>query len=260
VITARRVRAAWPALRELFTADPATPTSLNRMVGQDRTFALIRSDLNLVKDVAHGHGATVNDVLLAITAGGLRALLVSRGEALDSAGVRVYVPVTLRPAEGREQARGNLIGQMVVPLPVGTADPGLRLEQIAAETATRKVRSRPALGAVFGNRLAGRALLAVLGRRPVNVTTADLPGPRQPLYLAGARLLEVFPVLPLIANVSLGVGALSYTDQFAITVIADKTAYPDLDVFAAALGEGLRAFAAATRSVTLVRARGWQHR
>ena len=78
-------------------------------------------------------------------------------------------------------------------------------------------------------------------RQRVNVTTASIAGPTEPLSLCGARVLEVFPVLPLIANEPLGVGALSYAGQFAIGVIADRDAYPDLDVFMAGAREELRA-------------------
>jgi WS/DGAT/MGAT family acyltransferase len=229
---ARQARAAWPEMRELFTGPPTPQTSLDRAVGPGRTLALIRSSLDMVKQIAHRHGATVNDVLLAVTAAGLRGLLRSRGESVEDLILPVYVPVTLRPAQHREQARGNLIGQMVVPLPLAVPDPGRRLEQIAAETARQKAMGHPNLGTMFRSRLARRALLAFLDRHPVSTTTADVPGPPLPVYLAGARLLEVFPVLPLIAKVTLGVGALSYAGQFNITVVADRDAVPDLEVFA----------------------------
>jgi diacylglycerol O-acyltransferase len=81
----------------------------------------------------------------------------------------------------------------------------------------------------------------------VSVTTADVPGPPQPVYLAGARVLEVFPVLPLIAKVTLGVGALSYAGQFNITVVADRDAVPDLDAFAEAARAGLQALGGQAR-------------
>lgn len=90
----------------------------------------------------------------------------------------------------------NLIGQMVIRLPLAIADPVERLRRIAAETAAEKAREHPELGAALGSRIARRTLLKILDRHPVSVTTADLPGPPQPLYLVGARLLEVFPVLP----------------------------------------------------------------
>jgi len=238
--TLRRLRAAWPAIRELLAEKPASETSLDRMVGAGRNLALIRTALDAVKEAAHAHDATVNDVLLAVTAGGLRALLRRRGEPVEGTTVRVYVPVSLR-RRVRGPQQGNLIAQMAVPLALGGSDPGRRLRQIAAETARRKVRARTSLGTLIGGRIARGLMLKAVMRQRVNVATASIPGPTAPLYLAGARLLEVFPVLPLIANEPLGVGALSYAGAFDIGVVADRDAFPDLDVFAAGVREELHA-------------------
>jgi diacylglycerol O-acyltransferase / wax synthase len=142
--------------------------------------------------------------------------------------------------------QGNLIAQMALPLRLGGSDPGRRLQQIAAETANRKARTRTSLGTLFGGRITRRLLLMAVIRQRVNVTSASIPGPQAPLYLAGARLLEVFPVLPLIANEALGVGALSYAGTFTIGVVADRGAYPDLDVFTAGVCEALHALAVST--------------
>jgi diacylglycerol O-acyltransferase / wax synthase len=228
-----RMRAMWPELRELLPRDGASVTSLNRMVGPDRTLAVVRVRMDEVGQIAHAHAATVNDVLLAATAGGLRELLSGRGELTDDLVVRVEVPVTLRPVQQRAQARGNLIAQMVVPLPVGVSDSGRRLERIAAETTERKSRRRPSLGVLLRHRIARLVVLRLFVRYPVNVATADVPGPREPVQLAGARLLEVFPLLNLIGNQTLGVGALSYAGRFGIMAVADRDAVPDLDAFAA---------------------------
>lgn len=241
----RRGAASWPAIREIVAQDGVPPTSLNRVVGPDRALALVRSTLDVVRQIADRHDATVNDVLLAATAGGLRGLLGSRGEPVEGLVVPIYVPVTLRATDQRTSARGNLIGQMVVPLPLGGTDPGRRLRQIAAETTERKARRRPSLGAVFRSRTARRVLLRALEHQPVNVTSANLPGPPVPLYLAGARVLEVFPVLPLIGRVSLGVGAMSYAGQFAVLAVADRQACPDIGVFATAFEDELQALARA---------------
>jgi WS/DGAT/MGAT family acyltransferase len=243
--TLRRLRAAWPAIRELLAEAPAPETSLDRMVGPNRTLALIRTTLDAVKQVAHAHAATVNDVLLAATAGGLGTLLRSRGEPVEDTTVRIYVPVSLRRRVPGPQ-QGNLIAQMAIPLPLGESDPGLRLRQIAAETTNRKARTRTSLGTLFGGRIARRLLLAAVIRQRVNMTSASIPGPQVPLYLAGARVLEVFPVLPLIANEPLGVGALSYAGTFTIGVVADQDAYPDLDVFTAGMREALHALGVST--------------
>lgn len=126
--------------------------------------------------------------------------------------------------------------------PLGESDPSRRLEHIAAATAAVKSRSRTNLGTMFKSRLARGALLAFLNRHPVSVTTADIPGPCDPVYLATSRLREVFPLLPLIGNVTIGVGALSYAGQFNIAVVTDRDAVPDADVFVTAAEGELRGF------------------
>jgi diacylglycerol O-acyltransferase / wax synthase len=237
--TLRHARQAWPAIRELLAEQPATRTSLDRMVGPGRRLAVIRTTLDEVRTVAHAHDATVNDVLLALTAGGLRTVLRGRGEPIEGTTVRTYVPVSLRLHRGGPQ-RGNLIAQMAVPLAMGESDAEEELRRIAAQTATRKARARTSLGTLVRGRFARRLMLFAVMRQRVNVTTASIPGPTSPLYLCGARVLEVVPVLPLIANEPLGVGALSYAGQFTIGVVADRDAYPDLDVFVAAAREELQ--------------------
>lgn len=245
--TARGVAAAWPAVREL-VFEPAIPaTSLERLVGPGRSLALVRGRIDAARAIAHENGAKVNDVLLAAIAAGLRALLMSRGEPVTGTVVRVFVPVSLRHGQ-YAGATGNDIGQMVVPIPVGLAGPVERLRHIAAQTAMRKARVRPSLGLLPTHGFAGRMMLKLIGRQHVNVTSADLPGPPVPLYLAGYRLLEVFPMLPLISNVTLGVGALSYAGQFNVMAVADRDAYPDLGVFAAAMRAELASLEAAVRT------------
>jgi diacylglycerol O-acyltransferase / wax synthase len=253
--TVRRLRAAWPAVRELLAEQPASETSLDRMVGAGRTLGLIRTALDAVKEVAHAHAATVNDVLLAVTAGGLRALLRRRGEPVEDLTVRVYVPVSLR-RRVRGPQQGNLIAQMAVPLPLGESDPGRRLRQIAAETARRKARTRTSLGALIGGRIVRGLMLKAVMRQRVNAASASIPGPTAPLYLAGARVLEVFPVLPLIANEPLGVAALSYAGAFTIGVVADRDAFPDLDVFTAGVRDELHALGVSTCPTSMPDAEG----
>jgi diacylglycerol O-acyltransferase / wax synthase len=243
--TLRRARAAMPALREFITEEPGPPTSLNRVIGQDRTLAVMRSSLQLVSEVAHAQDAKVNDVLLAVIAGGLRGLLCNRGEQIEGVILPIYVPISLRLHRSSDEG-GNLISQMIVPLPLGIADPQLRLRQIAAETARRKAISRPPLGTMFHSRLLRGAMLKLIVRQRVNVVSADLPGPHTPLYFAGAQLIEVFPLLNLLGNESLGVGALSYAGQFNIMAVGDADAHPDIDVFTASATEDLRVLVEST--------------
>jgi diacylglycerol O-acyltransferase / wax synthase len=228
---ARQVRRGWPAVREAFAEQRAPRTSLNRPIGSHRRLAVIRSDLDLVKEIAHAHGGTVNDVLLAAVAGGLRELLRSRGEHVEGVVLRAFVPVSLH-TEQAGHARGNLDGAMVVPLPIGEADPVRTLRLIAAETAERKKRSRPPGSTLFRGPLVQRAFLRHMARqRFMNAYVANVPGPPVPLYFEGARLLEMFPAVPIMGNMTLGIGALSYAEQFTITAVADRETCPDVAVF-----------------------------
>jgi diacylglycerol O-acyltransferase / wax synthase len=209
---------------------------VNRRIGSDRRLALIRGRLDLVKGIAHAQGGKVNDVLMAAVAGGLRELLLSRGERVQGLMLRAMVPVSLH-REQPGQARGNLDGAMVVPLPIGERDDVRRLQWIAAETARRKTKERPPGGTLFRNGVIQRAFVRHAARqRFMNVYVANVPGPPVPLYLGGAALLEVFPVVSIMGNMTLGIGALSYAGQFNLTVVADRDGCPDVQVFV----EGVR--------------------
>jgi WS/DGAT/MGAT family acyltransferase len=242
--TARHVREGWPAVRETLADTRAPRTSVNRPIGPDRRLALVRSSIEMVKQIGHLHDATVNDVLMTVLASGLRDLLLGRGEEVDELVLRAYVPVSLHPKQPGA-ARGNRDGVMAVPLPVGESDPGRRLRLIAAETTERKKRKRPAGGTLLRNEVAQKVFLRLMARqRWANVYVANVPGPPTPLHLAGAPLPEVFPIVPLTGNIALGVGALSYAGQFNLTVVADGDAVPDVEVFAAGMRDALQTLAA----------------
>ena len=85
------------------------------------------------------------------------------------------------------------------------------------------------------NRVIGPLLLKAVARQRVNVASTNVPGPDQRLYLAGAQIEEVFPLLPLIGNEPLAVGAMSYAGRFNLMAVGDRRLVPDLDVFAAAV-------------------------
>ena len=215
-----------------FSPRVAAPrTSFNRRIGSDRRLAIIRSNLDLIKEIAHAHRATINDVLLTAVAGGYRALLQSRRERVNGLVLRAFVPVSLHQ-EQPGQARGNVDAGMVVPLPIGEADEVRRLERIAADSTERKKKSRPPAGSIFRSVVLQRAFLRLMPRqRFMNAYVANVPGPPVPLYFAGALLRELFPLVPITANISIGVGALSYAGQFNVTVVADRELCPDLEVF-----------------------------
>ena len=232
----RTVTAVWRSTRELVSGQPGPVTSLGGLVGPHRRLALVRAPLDEVWEVAHANGATVNDVLLAMITGGVRALLTSRGEPVDHLAVPILVPVSLRRGTD-DLGLGNRISQMSVQLPVGEADPGERLRRITAATSKAKAKNHPPLGLAFRNRILGAIVLRLITRRRINLLSADIIGPTQPLSFAGARVCDAFPLINLLGNITLGVGALSYAGRFDVLVVADADLYPDLDIFAAGVAE-----------------------
>ncbi len=251
VNTARRVRDVLPTLRETLGGERAPRSSLNRTLGPGRRLALVRGNLHIAKLAAHAADATVNDVLMAAVAGGFRALLSSRRERVDEVVLRGYVPVSLH-GQQRGPAQGNLDGMMVVPLPIGESDPVRMLRLIASETTKRKKRRRVPGGALLRNGTVQRIFLPVMARQHwANTYMANVPGPPMPLYLAGAQLLEMFPIVPLIGNITLGVGALSYAGQFNITAVADRDACADVEVFASGVRDALQSLAASVSVSTV---------
>lgn len=250
VDTLHRLEASWPTWREVFAEQRAPRTSLNRPVGEHRTLALLRSRLSIAKQIAHERDAKVNDVVLTMVGGGLRALLHSRGESVDGLVLRAMVPVSLHQ-EAPGQARGNLDGMIVVPLPVSEPDPVLLLAAIATQTAQRKNKAHPQAMStgIFRFTLARRAVTRLSTRQRVfNLNVANVPGPPVPMYLAGARMTEVFPLVPLVGNETLSIGVLSYAGQLNLTAVADGEACADVEEFAQGARSTLETLAESSRS------------
>jgi WS/DGAT/MGAT family acyltransferase len=242
--SSRQVRRGWLSVRDTFAEARAPRTSLNRRIGSGRRLAIIRSRLDVAKEIAHAHHVKLNDVFMAAVSGGLRDLLRGRGERVEDVVLRAFVPVSLHQEEPGP-ARGNREGVMIVPLPIGVLDPVRRLQLIAADTVERKKEVfRPPAGMVARNRVIQRAMIRQYARqRLANTYLTNIPGPPMPLYLAGAPLLEMLPIVPLTGNVTLGVGALSYAGQFNVAAVADRDGCPDVDVFAEGMRNALRALA-----------------
>jgi WS/DGAT/MGAT family acyltransferase len=236
--TLRHARTTLPAWREVLTDKPAPRTSLNHPVSGRRRLAVIRSRLDPAIDAAHTNDAKVNDVVLAAVAGGLRALLAHRRELTDGLTQRAMVTI-VEQHEPSENTHGNKPGWIMVPLPLDEPDPIRRVRTIAAETAVRKRRARPEAGSgIFRFMAAQRLWYRFFPRqRSVNIVVSNVAGPPVPLYLAGAQLFELFPLMPTMGNLTLVVAAVSYNGQLNIGAVGDREHCPDLDEFA----DGLRA-------------------
>ena len=182
-----------------------------------------------VRRVARDAGCTVNDVFLAALAGGYRRYLLDRGEPLDAMVLRAIVPVSRR-VPGQPVRAGNLASAMFVELPVHLGDPGSRLAAVAARTAEQKSREvADATAAVV--RMADHvpAALFALGARAyaragqgrVNVVASNVPGPPQVRYLAGRRVLEIAPYVPVAEEIRTSAAMITYAGRLTIGITGD---------------------------------------
>jgi WS/DGAT/MGAT family acyltransferase len=223
----------------------APRTSLNAPIGAHRRFEVVRADLAEVKAIRRRHACKVNDVILAAVAGGLRRILVARGEDPTGLSLRALVPVSVRDPSQRH-TYGNLVSGMMVDLPVGEPDPVKRLLALRDHMAGMK-ESKQAVGADFWVKLAeyapptvvALASRAVAFQRMVNLCVTNVPGPQFPLYLLGGQMIEAFPFIPLVGTVAVGVAIISYNGQLNFGITGDWDVVPDLGGIAEGIRESL---------------------
>jgi len=217
----------------------APPSPLNVPVGRQRRVAVARLDLDQLKQVRNVDGGTVNDVLLGVVTGALREWLLSRGQpVVSSTSVRALVPISVH---GDELEPTPKVSSFLVDLPVGEPNPRVRLARIGY--AMRGVAAHgQAVGADSLIALTGFAppTLHALGvraarglsRRLFNLVVTNVPGPQVPLYAAGSRMLEVFPVVPLARGQGLSIGMTSYAGRVFFGLNADQDSVGDVQVLA----------------------------
>jgi diacylglycerol O-acyltransferase / wax synthase len=221
------------------TIMPAPNSPLNASLGRQRRVAVARADLGDLKKIRKAHGGTVNDVLLTVVTGALREWLLSRGEpVVVGTSVRALVPVSMRDEDA---AAENRVSSYLVELPVGEPNPRVRLTRLSY--AMRGI-------ALHGQSVGADSLIALTGfapptlhalgaraarglsRRLFNLVVTNVPGPQLPLYAAGSRMLEVFPVVPLARGQGLSIGMTSYDGRVFFGLNADREGVGDVDVLA----------------------------
>jgi WS/DGAT/MGAT family acyltransferase len=208
----------------------APRTSLNGVVQQGRRIRFLRLDLEAMKAAGHAHDGTVNDVVLDLWSGGLRQLLVSRGEPV--AGVELVTAQAVSTRSASDGSIDNQAGTIVMRLPTSEADVGRRLDLVVRTTHTAKAGQRSAAiaGVVAGLSATPIAQYFNLHQRAVNVIVTNVVGPPVPMFIFGARILEILPIIQLVGNVGLTLCAFSYAGEVFLVVTADATGFPDLDV------------------------------
>ena len=242
---AAEITRAVTSLRTLLR--PPAGTSLNGPIGPHRRWAWARGRLADVKAIRTEYGGTVNDVLLAVTTRGFRDLLLGRGEPVEDRVVRTMVPVSVRmPAE--RGTYNNKVSAMFADLPVRIADPVERLAAVRVQMQDLKESHQAVAGSTLTS-LGGFApamLLALAGRvatrtpqHSVNTVTTNVPGPQHAIYLAGQRMLEFFPFVPLGGHVRIGVAIVSYDGALNFGVTGDYETAPDIQVLCDGIDAGI---------------------
>ena len=217
-------------------ANPAPQLPLNLEIGSHRRFQWVRSDLAQFKRIKDALGGTVNDVVLAVVAGGIRDWLHTRGIRTEGLEVRAQVPVSIRSST-EQGALGNRITAMRATLPVYIEDPVQRLAKVREQMRDLK-DSKQAMGAEVISRMndfAPPTLLAQAARinfstRLFNMVVTNVPGPQMPIYLLGRELQDVFPVGFLPPNQALFVAIMSYNGAVNFGLLADYDSMEDVDV------------------------------
>jgi diacylglycerol O-acyltransferase len=229
----------------------APRTSINRAISPHRRVAFAELPLADVRRIREVLGGTANDVVLAVTSGAMRKFFAQRGEELESSLVAM-VPISVR-SESERDALGNRISALLVSLASGVEDTATRLQQIRLGMQSAKEQSRSIGSEVFAGwaevifpAVATRLSRLVTNLRvfdhlaPIfNLIVSNVPGPDFPLYLAGARMVAMYPVGPIVEGVGVNVTVFSYLDTMYVGVQACWDLTPDIDAIARGLGESL---------------------
>ena len=220
------------------TSAPATPW--NKTITPHRRFAMRTTSLNNVKRLKEATGGTVNDIVMAVCAGGLRQYLLAH-DALPDRPLRAMVPVSIRTGE-EEDPWTNRVSAIVAELPTDCADPLERVarcrqamldakrtfELVPANELVDVTRYSTPVLATSAVRLASRLRLADRIAQPFNLVISNVPGPREPLYFAGAQMLHQFPVSIVTDGQGLNITVVSYLDRLDFGFIVDRELVPDV--------------------------------
>jgi diacylglycerol O-acyltransferase / wax synthase len=237
---------------ELARSRPQAPmTPLNHPISPNRRYATAHGGLAALKRAGKDAGGTVNDAVLAVVAGMLGRYLGAAGDGAGDWAANGRDPVALVPVSVREPNErdelGNRISTVFVDLPVGEPDMAARVRAISAQTRQLKQSAAVRAGALmvgasgWAPPLISGLLARAMGTvRAFNLVVSNIPGPQQPFYLDGARMREVYPVVPLNpANQCLSVGIISYDGTVCFGLLGDRDLDPPLAVAAEGLREAL---------------------
>jgi len=211
---------------------PASETPLNGPVGPHRILEWLSLSLDDIKAVRKAMGCSVNDVVLTIVTGATREFLIRRAAGPDEMDFRVATPVSVRSEADRGRL-GNRVSSWILRLPVGIDDPRKQLAEIHQTTQELKSSNEAAAVEMMESLREFLPLdIQSLSKGTTNMFVTNVPGPQFPLYLLGAELRDIFVHAPLIENLGLVIGVMSYNGKVCWGLTADYDRVPDLADFA----------------------------
>jgi diacylglycerol O-acyltransferase len=233
--------------RETASVRPPRPirdvprTSFNGPLSPNRVFATTTLGLEDFKRAKSALGVTLNDVVLAVAGGAVRRYLDARGEHLAKSLV-AGVPVSTDKPEDVARLGGNKVSNMFTTLATDISDPIARIRAIHEITKEAKVVQNILGADTMANwleyapprpfnwfmRTYSRRGLAARHRPPINLVVSNVPGPRTPLYIAGAKLAALYSVGPILEGIGLNITVWSYIDQMNFAAIACRDLLPDV--------------------------------
>jgi len=222
----------------------APKTLFNAPVSGQRRLAVHTLPLTAVKALSKVADATVNDVVLAVCAGALRRYLMAK-QALPVQPLVAFMPVSMRAAQD-VPAGGNQVFAVLCSLASEQADPSQRFAAIKASAKAAKVQfSEQSMETTHQHILLLGGLLLLIQQLgvsariapPANVVISNVPGPRQALYLNGAKLVAQYPLSMLIDGLALNITITSHADNLDFGVLACRETLPDVDILANYLGD-----------------------
>jgi diacylglycerol O-acyltransferase / wax synthase len=187
--------------------------------------------------VAKVVGCKINDLLLSCVAGAFREELILAGEDVDKRNVHVTLPVNMRAPEKVDVSEtpdelGNCFGTVFVSLPVGIENPLERVYKIKHDMIALKQSLQPALsfGILYASGMLPKSLQKTLTESFGNKTSAvlsNVPGPREPRYIAGSKIKEQMFWVPQTGDLGLGLSIISYGGQIQFGLVGDARIFPD---------------------------------
>ena len=211
-----------------------TPTRLKGRPGAIKRVAWAEPlPLEDVKALGKALGVSINDVLMSCVAGAIQQYLLEHGDPVAEVGVRAMIPVNLR-TEGRTNQLGNRFGLVPLLLPIGIEGPIVRLLEVRERMEELKHSYRAGISmGVLG--LAGlcppklhRQILDLFSKKATAVMT-NVPGPKQPLFMSGAKVKQQMFWVPQSGDIGIGISILSYNGTVQFGVITDQRLVPDPD-------------------------------